>query len=246
VEDGGLPGSGLGAPQHGATWTHEVAQLHPLQFPAQVAPAVLDHGLHHPGQHRTQATEGDVGPDAILLAVVAWTQVQHLLPVAPGSLHLERRVIERGQLRGGERVIGRAKQELAVQALLGPELGSVRNQPWLLPAGVAGEGGVEQQLGLGPPPGIAPLAVDGGQLHLRASLGRLTAGSTPPLLPEGAADHRAALPGQHLLHLEVLLHHPAPTATDSASSTWGNPARIRFAHDVLAAVPLAKLAAWMG
>ena len=57
-----------------------------------------------------------------------------------------------------------------------------------------------------PPPGIAPLAVDDGQLHLQAFLGRLTAGPIPLRLPQVAADHKAALPDQHLLDLEVVRH----------------------------------------
>jgi hypothetical protein len=69
-----------------------------------------------------------VGADAFFLAVVDRAQVDDLLEVAPAALDFQELLVAGRDVLGGQLGVGAAEQVLAVQVLLGLDLGGVGAQ----------------------------------------------------------------------------------------------------------------------
>jgi len=87
-EDVALAGGELGALPARAGGPRECAEVHALQFVAEVALGVGGLVLGDPDQQQRQPAEEHVRADPVFLAMVHGAQVERGLHVAPGTLDL--------------------------------------------------------------------------------------------------------------------------------------------------------------
>jgi hypothetical protein len=71
-----------------------------LQLPTQRRPALIGGGLGDADQQQRQPAQRHVGADALLLAVVDRSQVDHLLQIVPAPLDLQQLLVAQRDVLG--------------------------------------------------------------------------------------------------------------------------------------------------
>ena len=127
-EDVALGAGELGGLPEGARRAGEGAEGEQVQFVGDVVPGGAGGGLGDADQQEGEPAQDDVGADALLFAVVDRSQVDDLLEVTPAALGFQELLVAQGDVLGGQRGVGGAEQVLAVQVLLGLDLGGVGAQ----------------------------------------------------------------------------------------------------------------------
>ena len=155
MEDLALAGGELGCLADAAGVALEGDEVEPFELTAEVAPGVVGLAFGDPDEQEREPADEDVGADALLEAVEDRAEPEGALEVAEGAFGLEQVLVaERGVFGADVRVAG-GDEELAVEALLGGDLGAVDPGPAARGvAEVAGERrvGAQLALGLGVPP----------------------------------------------------------------------------------------------
>ena len=101
------------------------AGVEPIEFAAGVLPGAASAGLGDPDEQEGEPAEDDVGADAFFEPMVAGPQVDDLFHVPPASLDLQQLLVIERDVLGGQVRVGAAQQILAVEVLLGLDLGGV-------------------------------------------------------------------------------------------------------------------------
>jgi hypothetical protein len=154
----------LGRPQRGglddrARLTGQGDLLQAAGFAVDPPPGLLAGAFGDAGQQQRQPAQQHVGADAVLQPVEHRPQQQLGLQVPEAALGLQQVLVAQRDVLGGQVGVGGGQQVLAVQPLLGGDLGTVDDQPpvWLL-AQPAPEGGIVAQGALGAQMGSLGLA----------------------------------------------------------------------------------------
>ena len=123
----------------GVVWTivpaspARVTWLQTAGFAADLSPGLLAGAFGDAGQQQRQPAQQGVGADAVLQPVEHGPEQQVGLQVAEAALGLQQVLGAEGDVLGGQLGVGGGQQVLAVQPLLGLDLGAVDDQPPVRP-----------------------------------------------------------------------------------------------------------------
>ena len=110
VEDRLGVGGDLGSLADGSGVAGEVDGVDAVQFAGDGRPGQAGVVLRDADQDQGEEAQGDVGLDAVLLAVIDGADLEHGLQVPEPAFHVEQALEQAGGVRGGEVVVGAGQQ----------------------------------------------------------------------------------------------------------------------------------------
>jgi hypothetical protein len=124
-EDRLLASGGRGALCDLSVGGGEGDQVHPVEFVADVAPAVVCGVLDNPHEQQCEPAQLDVCPDPVFAVVEDRAESEGALHVAPAAFDLQQGLVGGGEVFGSEGGVGGAQQPFAVQVGLAFDRGRV-------------------------------------------------------------------------------------------------------------------------